>query len=265
MKAMNRIDRMFADKESEILSIYMTAGYPKLEDTVDILKALQEYGADMVEIGIPFSDPLADGPVIQHSSQVALANGISLKLLFSQLSDIRNEVHIPLVMMGYLNPVLRYGFEDFLRHCSQTGIDGVILPDLPPDVYESEYRIFFERYKIHHPLLVTPHTPEDRVRMIARLSGGFLYLVAEASTTGARATVEKHQVEYFRRIEKMKLPVPALVGFGISSHETFRAVCAHARGAVIGSAFIKMLGSEVDSLDQAIGNFIRTIRSGPQS
>ena len=178
--AANRIDRMFADERREILSIYMTAGYPRLEDTVGILKSLQEHGVDMVEIGIPFSDPLADGPVIQHSSQVALQNGMSLKLLFSQLSGIRDALEIPLVMMGYLNPVLRFGIEDFLRQCSQTGIDGVIIPDLPPEIYDSEYRALFNHFHIHHPLLVTPHTPDDRIREITRLSGGFIYQIGRA-------------------------------------------------------------------------------------
>ena len=260
---MNRIDHLFKDKAGEILSVYITAGYPGLDDTADLLRYLQQYGADMVEIGIPFSDPLADGPVIQHSSHVALQNGMSLKLLFSQLSGIRDALEIPLVMMGYLNPVLRFGMEDFLRQCSQTGIDGVIIPDLPPEIYDSEYRALFNHFHIHHPLLVTPHTPDDRIREITRLSGGFIYLVAEASTTGARASVKDHQIEYFRRIERMKLPVPAMVGFGISNHETFKAVCAHARGAIIGSAFIEMLGPETGQMGQAIGTFVRSIRSGP--
>ena len=258
---MNRIDTLFAGKKEGILSIYMTAGYPALDDTVKILRALQDHGADMVEIGIPFSDPLADGPVIQHSSQVALANGMSLKLLFSQLEHIRETVKMPLVLMGYLNPVLRFGMEDFLKRSSEVGIDGVIIPDLPPDEYASDYRELFDHHGIHHSLLVTPHTPEDRVRKIARLSGGFLYLVADASTTGAKSSVKGHQVDYFRRIGKMDLQLPGLVGFGISNHETFKVACAHARGAIIGSAFIRMLGEEGPG-EEKIGNFIRMIRGG---
>jgi tryptophan synthase alpha chain len=240
---MNRIDRLFDEKEGEILSIYMTAGYPGIEDTVEVLEALQEHGADMVEIGMPFSDPLADGPVIQESSQKALENGMSLRLLFSQLKDIRKRIHIPLVLMGYLNPVLQYGPESFLRDCRETGIDGVILPDLPPDEYESDYQHLFEEHGIHHILLVTPHTAENRIRKIAGLSRGFIYLVADAATTGARDSVTDHQLDYFRRIEQMDLPLPALVGFGISNRETFQAACRHSRGAIIGSAFIRALSA----------------------
>ncbi len=258
---MNRIDRLFAEKTREVLSVYMTAGYPRLGDTCEILHSLQEQGADMVEIGIPFSDPLADGPVIQHSSQVALANGMNLELLFSQLEAIREVVHIPLVLMGYLNPVMQFGMERFLKAASETGIDGVIIPDLPPDEYESDYKPLFDRYGIHHTLLVTPHTSVERIRKIAGLSGGFLYLVADASTTGAKNTVKEHQVDYFKRIRGMDLPLPGLVGFGISSHETFAAACAHAHGAIIGSAFIRALDGE-GSLEQKIGSFIREIRTG---
>ncbi|MEN8156246.1 MAG: tryptophan synthase subunit alpha [Bacteroidota bacterium] len=257
---MNRIDRLFAEKREGILSIYMTAGYPQLSDTVKILQALQESGAHMVEIGIPFSDPLADGPVIQQSSQVALSNGISLELLFSQLQEIRQSVTIPLVLMGYLNPVLQFGMEQFLKRCRETGIDGVILPDLPPDEYETQYKAMFDHHGVHHILLVTPHTSEERIGQIARLSGGFLYLVADSSTTGARSSVKKHQLDYFRRIEAMNLELPTLVGFGISSHETFMAACKHARGAIIGSAFIEML-SEEGSMEEKIGRFVRAIRT----
>lgn len=258
---MNRIDRLFAEKHKEILSVYMTAGYPAINDTCTILKSLQEHGADMVEVGIPFSDPLADGPVIQHSSQVALRNGMSLQLLFSQLKDIREAVRIPLVLMGYLNPIFQFGIEAFLQKCLEVGVDGVIIPDLPPDEYELSYSDLFEQYGIHHILLITPHTSEGRIRQIARLSGGFLYLVADASTTGARSSVQSHQVDYFRRVGSMDLELPGLVGFGISSHETFQTACEHASGAIIGSAFIRMLG-ENGSLDDKIGRFIRTIRSG---
>jgi tryptophan synthase alpha chain len=259
MSRSNRIDKLFSEKPGEILSVYMTAGYPTLEDTTRILDLLQGHGVDMVEIGMPFSDPLADGPVIQQSSQAALANGMSIDVLFSQLSGIRERVPMPLVLMGYLNPVLRYGMERFLDRVVEVGLDGVILPDLPPDEFESAYKTLFEAKGIHHVMLVTPHTPEDRVRKIAGLSGGFLYLVANASTTGARSTIEAHQVEYFRRIGSMNLPVPGLVGFGISSYETFQTACRHARGAIIGSAFIKALGEE-GPLEKKVGDFIRMIR-----
>jgi tryptophan synthase alpha chain len=260
-RSMNRIDSMFQEKKEEVLSIYMTAGFPALEDTVPILQSLQSAGADMAEIGIPFSDPLADGPVIQQSSQRALSNGMSLRVLFGQLRGIRESVSIPLLLMGYLNPILRFGMEEFLAQCGETGIDGLIIPDLPPDEYESEYKSLFESHGIHNVLLITPHSSPQRIRRMASLSGGFLYMVAEASTTGARSTVEAHQVEYFRRIGKMELPLPCLVGFGISSHETFRAACRQAPGAIVGSAFIKAIQEEGDIGDK-VTRFIRMIREG---
>lgn len=256
---MNRIDRLFSEKSGGILSIYMTAGYPELNDTTAILKALQDHGADMVEIGIPFSDPLADGPVIQRSSQQALANGMSLRILFEQLTHIREQVQLPLVLMGYLNPILQMGMDIFLQRCSETGIDGVIIPDLPPGEYESEYRHKFKKFGIYHSMLITPHTGVDRIRRIAELSDGFLYMVADSSTTGARHTIGKHQEAYFDRIGSMDLPLPALIGFGISSLETFSTACRYASGAIIGSAFIRILGEE-GLLDQKIGTFIRSIR-----
>jgi tryptophan synthase alpha chain len=258
---MNRIDQLFRERNGGILSVYITAGYPGLHDTARLLKALQLYGADMVEIGIPFSDPLADGPVIQQSSQVALQNGMRLDLLFGQLKDIREEVHIPLVLMGYLNPVLRMGMEEFLTRCRSTGMDGVIIPDLPPSEYETEYRELFRSYGIYHSLLITPHTDDKRITRIAGLSEGFLYLVAEASTTGARDSLEDHQMHYFQRIKEMKLPLPGLIGFGISNRATFLTACNYASGAIIGSAFIKAL-EEGDSqtLEERVEQFIKGIR-----
>jgi tryptophan synthase alpha chain len=258
---MNRIDQLFQQKQEEILSVYFTAGYPALDDTVPLLKALQKHGADMVEIGIPFSDPLADGLVIQESSQTALQNGMNLDLLFKQLEGIRSSIQMPLVLMGYLNPVLRMGVEKFLIRCHETGIDGVILPDLPPDTYEALYLELFRSHGIHHALLITPHTDEQRIRRIAGLSGGFLYLVADAATTGVRNTLEDHQVEYFRRIRDMGLGLPGLVGFGISNRETFLAACRYARGAIIGSAFVRAMGEEGPlPLEQKVEQFIGKIR-----
>lgn len=257
----NRIDQLFREKEGEILSLYLTAGYPGPDDTVILLEALQKHGADMVEIGIPFSDPLADGPVIQQSSQVALRNGMKLDLLFNQLKEIRRTVHIPLVLMGYLNPVLKMGMEKFLQRCSDTGIDGVIIPDLPPDEYEIRYRELFRSYGIYHSLLITPHTDDDRIDRIASLSEGFIYLVADASTTGARDSVRDHQREYFQRIREMNIPVPGLIGFGISNRETFLTASRYARGAIIGSAFIRALGEKNSlSLEERVERFIRGIR-----
>ncbi len=258
---MNRIDKLFTEKKGDILSIYMTGGFPALDDTSRILQALQAFGADMVEIGIPFSDPLADGPVIQNSSQVALSNGMSLERLFTQLETIRETVHIPLLLMGYLNPILRFGMDAFLERCRRVGIDGVIIPDLPPDEYEAVYREAFQKQGVHHVLLITPYTDEERIRKIARLSGGFLYMVADSSTTGARTGVKDHQLEYFRRIASMKLDIPRLVGFGIFNNETFTTASSHARGAIIGSAFIRMLDEEGFS-EEKIEGFIRMIRGG---
>jgi tryptophan synthase alpha chain len=255
---MNRIDRLFENRKTGILSVFMTAGYPQLEDTVPLLQALETHGADMVEVGIPFSDPLADGPVIQQSSQVALENGMSLKLLFDQLKGIREKVHLPLLLMGYLNPIFKMGMETFLDRCREVGIDGVIIPDLPASEFEEKYRSMFAAHGIHHVMLVSPHTSDQRVRKIAGLSGGFLYMVSEASTTGTRGSVKSHQVAYFNRIRGMNLPVPGLIGFGISNRETFLTACSHASGAIIGSAFIKAIGGE-GKLENNVKQFLEMI------
>ena len=258
---MNRIDRLFEEKGEEILSVYITAGYPRLDDTVPLLKALEEHGADMVEIGIPFSDPLADGAVIQESSQHALQNGMKLDLLFQQLEGIRTAIQIPLLLMGYLNPILQMGMESFLERCAESGIDGVIIPDLPPDEYESSFRSLFETYGIYNALLITPSTEETRIRRMAELSGGFLYMVADAATTGMRSNLGDHQLEYFRRIQNMNLRIPGLIGFGISNRQSFLAACKYASGAIIGSAFIRAIGEDGElSLDQKVQSFIHKIR-----
>jgi tryptophan synthase alpha chain len=257
----NRIDKLFSERDSEVLSIYITAGYPGLSDTVRLLKALQECGTDMVEIGIPFSDPLADGPVIQQSSQQALQNGMTLDLLFRQLEKIRESISIPLVLMGYLNPILQMGMEPFLERCRDTGIDGVIIPDLPLAEYEEQYLNMFRHHGIYHSLLITPQTDAARIRKIAACSEGFLYLVAAASTTGARRSVGAQQREYFERIREMELPLPGLIGFGISNRETFLTACKYARGAIIGSAFIKALGENDSlSLEKRVERFVTEIR-----
>lgn len=257
----NRIDKLFDEKDGEILSIYITAGYPGIDDTPRLLKALQDCGADMVEIGIPFSDPLADGPVIQQSSQLALKNGMTLDVLFNQLKEIRKSVDIPLLMMGYLNPILQMGMESFLSRCRDNGIDGVIIPDLPPAEYESHYQNLFQSYGIYHSLLITPYTDAKRIEQIAQLSDGFLYMVAAASTTGARTSVGEEQLEYFERISEMKLQVPGLIGFGISNRATFLTASKYARGAIIGSAFIKALGEQGPlKLEEVVEKFIGEIR-----
>lgn len=261
---MNRIDRLFENKTGEILSIYITAGYPDLEDTTTLIESLARHGADMIEIGIPFSDPLADGPIIQQSSQIALENGMSLDLLFDQLKDIRQKVDIPLVLMGYLNPVLKMGMETFLENCQLVGIDGVIIPDLPPGEYASVYQSRFQSYGIYHPLLITPHTEPERIKWIAGISSGFIYLVADSATTGSKSSLGNHQLEYFERIRNMKLPAPSLIGFGISNQKTFRTACEFAYGTIIGSAFIKAIGQKnSEILDQRVAQFIEGIKGEP--
>ncbi len=255
---MNRINKLFQRKSSRILSVYFTAGYPGLNDTVTIIKELAGNGADLIEIGIPFSDPMADGPVIQKSNDVALKNGMNLHLLFEQLSDIRSQVDIPLIMMGYLNPVIQYGIENFCEKCRETGIDGVILPDLPLDIFVEEYQPVFEKNELHAIFLITPQTGEKRIRMIDKISRGFIYMVSSSSTTGVREGFGKEQLDYFLRIKNMQLKNPRLVGFGISNATTFNQACDHANGAIIGSAFIRALSNN-NELHTAISDFTTEI------
>ena len=243
---MNRINKILskykeADNKRRLLSIYFTAGYPELNDTATILRGLQDSGVDMVEIGLPFSDPLADGPTIQESSTRALKNGMTTEKLFGQLKDIRKEIHIPLLIMGYLNPMVQYGIEAFCQKCSETGIDGLIIPDLPVDVYNESYRELFESYGLINVFLITPQTSEERIRFIDEISRGFIYMVSSASTTGAQQSFGPVQSEYFERVSEMNLRSPQIVGFGISNAETFNQATEKAVGGIIGSAFIKFL------------------------
>ncbi|MBN2482376.1 MAG: tryptophan synthase subunit alpha [Bacteroidales bacterium] len=256
---MNRIDQLFGKKNENILSIYFTAGHPSSDSTVDIIKVLADAGADMIEIGIPFSDPMADGPVIQQSSAAALKNGMSLKKLFQQLQGIRNHVDIPLLLMGYLNPVLQFGMEDFCKNCTDTGIDGMILPDLPLDVYAEQYRHLPDKYHLYNIFLVSPQTGDERIRMIDESSRGFIYMVSASSTTGVKGSFSETQMEYFKRIQSMSLKNPVLIGFGISDRSTFGTACKYAQGAIIGSAFVNMLSGSED-LKKDIDRFIRKIR-----
>ncbi len=255
---MNNIDKLFSEKKNNILSIYFTAGYPNLEDTVKIIKALEKSGADMVEIGIPFSDPLADGPVIQESSQAALKNGMSLKKLFEQLSNIRKDFSMPMIMMGYLNPVIQYGIEEFCRDCQKTGIDGVILPDLPIKEYMESYRKTFHQYGLHNIFLITPQTSEERIKLMDSLDGGFVYVVSSSSTTGAKDKIIDEQESYFKKINKMGLTKPRVIGFGISNYDTFSKACKYANGAIIGSAFIKAIANS-NALEKNINGFIKSM------
>jgi tryptophan synthase alpha chain len=253
---MNRIDQTFK-KNEKLLSIYFSAGHPELEDTVPILRALQDSGVDMVEIGLPFSDPLADGPTIQESSTRALRNGMSTEMLFNQLENIRDSIHIPLVLMGYFNPMMQYGIERFCQKCQAIGIDGLIIPDLPVDLYHQRYKVLFDQYNLHNMFLITPQTPEERIRYIDSVSSGFIYMVSSASVTGAQSSFGNTQEAYFRRIAAMQLQTPLVVGFGISNAETFRAATRFSRGAIIGSAFIQFLEKKGVT---SIPDFIKKIR-----
>lgn len=236
----NRIHAKLREQK-KLLSIYFTAGYPELNDTTRIIRELQNGGVDMIEIGLPFSDPLADGPTIQDSSTKALRNGMSTEKLFEQLENIRKDVTIPLIIMGYFNPMLQYGIEAFCARCADIGIDGLIIPDLPVEVYEASYRETFEKYGLANIFLITPQTSENRVRKIDSASEGFIYMVSSASVTGAKNTFGDAQQEYFDRIAALQLETPRIVGFGISNAATFKAATAKADGAIIGSAFIKHL------------------------
>lgn len=235
---MNRINQKLQE-DKKLLSIYFTAGYPNINDTVSIIKDLEKSGVDMIEIGLPFSDPLADGPTIQDSSTAALKNGMTTERLFEQLADIRQSVSIPLIIMGYFNPVLQYGVEAFCKKCQEIGIDGLILPDLPADVYDEQYKSTFEKYGLINVFLITPQTSDERIRYIDSISDGFIYMVSSASTTGAKTGFGDIQSEYFKRIDAMNLNNPQIVGFGISNNDTFTQATRYAKGAIIGSAFIK--------------------------
>jgi tryptophan synthase alpha chain len=255
---MNRINKLFEAKKENIFSVYFTAGFPNLNDTVEIIQLLEKNGVDLIEIGVPFSDPTADGPTIQRSSEIALKNGMSLELLFKQLKDIRPTVKIPLVLMGYINPVYQFGVEHFCQKCAEIGIDGAILPDLPLSEFENEYKHFFTESNLHNILLITPQTSENRVRQIDEACSGFIYMVSSSSTTGVGKKVEDFQQSYFERIQNMNLKNPRLIGFGISDNATFTNACKYSSGAIIGSAFVKSFNPEI-KLEESISRFVRDI------
>ena len=254
---MNRIQQKMAENK-KLISIYFTAGYPQLNDTVPILEKLQENGADLIEIGLPFSDPLADGPTIQESSARALKNGMTTQALFDQLKDIRKTIHVPLVIMAYFNPILQYGVEAFCEKCAEVGIDGLIIPDLPVDVFHENYQSLFRKHHLFNMFLITPQTSGDRIQYIDSISEGFIYMVSSASVTGAKKSFGAEQFDYFKRIASMKLTTPQLVGFGISNRETFEQATRYAKGAIIGSAFIKVLGTQGTD---GISSFLESLRS----
>lgn len=243
-------------KQQGILNVYCTAGYPQLDSTVEVMKCLQANGADLIELGMPYSDPLADGPVIQASSTKALQNGMTISRLFAQLKDFRKDVRVPVILMGYLNPLLQYGFENFCSKAAEVGIDGLIIPDIPMYEYEREYRQVIKKYDLDFIFLVTPETSEERIRKLDELSSGFLYAVSSSSITGSDKDFSPVE-GYLKRLQKMKLKNPVLVGFGIKDKTTFQAACKYANGAIIGSAYIKAI--ENSNTDEATKKFLEGV------
>jgi tryptophan synthase alpha chain len=241
---MNAINNLFSKKKREILSVYFTAGFPSINDTEATILALQNANVDLVEVGIPFSDPMADGLVIQESSAIALQNGMNLHLLFSQLEQIKDRVHIPLILMGYLNPIMQYGFENFCKDCKKVGVSGMIIPDLPFNDYLNEYKPIADRYDLKVIMLITPATSDERIRLIDAHTDGFIYMVSSAATTGVQQQFDEKKLDYFSRIDGMGLRNPLLIGFGISNRETLTAAFDHAAGAIVGSKFINLLSEE---------------------
>ena len=257
----NRISTLFKEKKEGIFSVFFTAGFPNLEDTVAIIKELEKNGADLLEIGMPYSDPVADGPTIQMSNEVSLANGISIGKILQQLKDIRKEVSIPLTLMGYLNPVMQYGIERFCKEIEEIGIDGVILPDLPIDLYLDQYKDLFEQHNLSNILLVTPQTSDERIRLIDENTDGFIYLVSSNAITGKKGEISQAQIDYFDRIKAMNLKNPRIIGFGISDNDTFTTACQNAQGAIIGSEFIRSVqGASKEELAERVAAFAKRIK-----
>ncbi len=253
---MNSINQKLQENR-KLLSIYFTAGFPKLNDTVTIIKELENSGVDMIEIGLPFSDPLADGPTIQESSTIAIENGMTTKVLFEQLKDIRKSVQIPLLIMGYFNPILQFGVEKFCQKCAEIGIDGLIIPDLPIEIYKSEYQYIFEKYNLKNIFLITPQTSESRIREIDELSDSFIYMVSSAAVTGNQSGFGNEQTEYFKRIHDLKLKNTQIVGFGIKDKKTFEQATEYQKGTIIGSAFVNFLKKNSTN---NISEFIKAIK-----
>ena len=254
---MNRIDALFNKKKHSILNVYCTAGYPHLNSMVEVLSSLQNNGADIIEIGMPYSDPLADGPVIQQSNLIALENGMSIPVLFEQLKNIRETIHLPIILMGYMNPILQFGLQKFCEAAAAVGVDGIILPDLPMYEFENEYKPLFDQYQLKFIFLVTPETGEARIRKIDSLCSGFLYAVSSSSTTGNNKPIAE-QSDYFKRLQAMQLSNPILVGFGIKDKATFQSACQYTNGAIIGTAYIKALETSTD-IDLSTKDFLNKV------
>ena len=253
---MNRIKRKLKENK-KLLSIYFSAGFPKLDDTVEIIKELEKNNVDFIEIGLPFSDPLADGPTIQDSSSKALKNGMNTNCLFNQLANIRNSVKIPLIIMGYFNPILQYGVEKFCKKCEEVGIDGCIIPDLPVQIFHENYKKIFDKYGLINIFLITPQTTENRIKYIDEVSDGFIYLVSSSSTTGGINGFGNEQLNYFKRISRMNLKNPLITGFGISDKKSFNEATSYSNGGIIGSAFMKHLKTKgISKIDEFVKSII---------
>jgi tryptophan synthase alpha chain len=256
---MNRIDKLFQGRKRKVLSVYFTAGYPSIDSTEKIILMLENNGADMIEIGIPYSDPLADGPVIQETSKIAIANGITLKNLFLQLQNIREKTSIPLLLMGYINPIMQFGFTRFCQSASEIGIDGLIIPDLPLREYQREYLKIVTEYNLKNIFLITPDTSDQRIKQTDDQSTGFIYMVSSSSTTGKTRTFDDNQLEYFKRVATMKLKNPTMVGFGIHNHETIEQVFGYGHGAIVGSAYLRALQRN-NSIEEATAGFFKSLK-----
>ena len=255
---MNRITNLFKEKKNNILSIYFTAGYPSLNDSIEIIKTLDECNVDLIEIGMPFSDPIADGPIIQNSSNIAIDNGMNLNVLFDQLADIRKITEIPIILMGYVNPVYQFGYDKFIKKILDCHLDGLILPDLPFDDYKIQFKPIFDKKNLSFISLITPNTSENRIKQIDNNSNGFIYMVSSSSITGKKSSFNKNQIHYFNRINSLSLKNPKIIGFGISDKESFEQACKYSNGAIIGSNFIKSL--DKNDLSKSIRKYIRLIK-----
>ena len=255
---MNRINKLFQEKKNNILSIYFTAGYPSLNATIEIIKTLDESNVDLIEIGMPFSDPIADGPIIQNSSNIAIDNGMNLNVLFDQLADIRKITEIPIILMGYVNPVYQFGYDKFIKKILDCHLDGLILPDLPFDDYKIQFKPIIDKKNLSFISLITPNTSEDRIKQIDDNSNGFIYMVSSSSITGKKSSFNKSQIQYFKRINNLSLKNPKIIGFGISDKKSYNEACKYSNGAIIGTNFIKSL--DENDLSNSIREYIILIR-----